>query len=99
MMRTVLIVIAVVLTLGAAFDVLVTLDLMLAERTARTVGEYLAEGAPVLAWAGDILARTLPETVLQPALSLPSDWFFPVRAAALGLCAAVLFALVRAQAR
>ena len=96
-MRIALILIAVVLSVGAAFDLLLALDVWLAESAARSVGEYLDTGAPVFVWALDVLRRALPETVLAPVLALPPEWFFPVRAALLTLCAAVLFAIVQAR--
>ncbi len=92
-MRALLSLIAVVLSLGAAFDVLITLDLALSGRAASTVGDYLAEGAPLLAWADAVLARAIPDLVLDPVLALAPEWFFPLRAAALTLCAAALFAV------
>ena len=96
-MRTLLSIIAVVLTLGAAFDLLVTLDLAFSDRAAASVGDYLRDGAPLLIWAGDVLARAVPAALLDPVMTLPPDWFFPVRAGAMTVCAAALFALVRAR--
>lgn len=96
-MRALLTAIAVVLSLGAAFDLLITLDLAVSDRPSMTIGDYMGGGAPLMVWAGEVLVRTLPERVIGPVMVLPPDWFFPVRAAALGLCAAVLFALVQAR--
>jgi hypothetical protein len=96
-MRTILTLIAIVLAVGAGFDLLITLDLMSAERQARSVADYLETGAPLFAWAAETLRAAVPERLLDPVMALPPDWFFPMRALALGLCAAVLFAVVRSR--
>ena len=96
-MRIVLTFIAVVLAFGAGFDLLITLDLAFSDRAAASVGDYLRDGAPLLSWSGEVLARAVPAALLDPVMTLPPDWFFPVRAGAMTLCAAVLFALVQAR--
>ena len=96
-MRMVLTLTAVVLAVGAAFDLLITLDLAFSHQGPASVGDYLRDGAPLLSWAGDVLARALPAVLLDPVMTLPPDWFFPVRAAAMTVCAAALFALVQAR--
>jgi len=97
-MRALLLILAVIASIGAAGDLLVSLHLHLVMNSPQlSVGAYLADASSGLEWIRRVIIAVLGEEITGPFMQYPAAWYFPVRAVLALLIAILLFAAARAM--
>ena len=86
---------AVLITLGAAFDLLIVIDLINRDSLRLSVGTYLSQGPEFVRWVREVLGLAFSEAVVSPVFALPAGWFFGLRATAFTLLATLIFASLK----
>ena len=63
---------AVLITLGAAFDLLIVIDLINRDSLRLSVGTYLSQGPEFVRWVREVLGLAFSEAVVSPVFALPA---------------------------